>query len=31
LPEAEPNAFGLPWHEPKTFRIRFKAGKAADY
>ncbi|MBQ7607630.1 MAG: WYL domain-containing protein [Desulfovibrionaceae bacterium] len=23
--------FGLPWHEPRTFRIRFKAGKTADY
>jgi hypothetical protein len=31
LPEIEANSFGLPWHEPKTFRIRFKKGKAADY
>jgi hypothetical protein len=31
LPEIESNTFGLPWHEPKTFCIRFKAGKAADY
>jgi hypothetical protein len=31
LPEIEPNTFGLPWHESKTFRIRFKKGKAADY
>jgi predicted DNA-binding transcriptional regulator YafY len=31
LPEAEPGAFGLPWHEPRTFRIAFKPGKAADY
>jgi predicted DNA-binding transcriptional regulator YafY len=31
IPEAEPNNFGLPWHEPKTFRVSFKPGKAADY
>ncbi len=31
LPELEKDAFGLPWHEPKTFRIRFKPGKASDY
>lgn len=31
LPEANPGDFGLRWHEPKTFRIRFKAGKATDY
>jgi predicted DNA-binding transcriptional regulator YafY len=31
LPEMELNAFGLPWHEPKTFRIRFTPGKASDY
>jgi hypothetical protein len=31
MPEAEPNAFGLPWHKPRTFRIRFKPGKTADY
>ena len=24
-------SFGLPWHEPRTFRILFKAGKSADY
>ncbi len=24
-------AFGLPWHEPRTFRIHFAAGKVADY
>lgn len=23
--------FGLPWHEPRTFRIRFTPGKASDY
>ena len=31
LPEADAKAFGLPWHDPKTFHIRFKPGKAADY
>jgi hypothetical protein len=31
LPEASPEAFGLPWHEPRQFRIQFQAGKAADY
>lgn len=31
IPESDPGMFGLPWHEPRTFRIRFKAGKAADY
>jgi hypothetical protein len=31
MPEVEPNTFGLPWHEPRAFCIRFKAGKAADY
>ena len=31
LPAPEPGAFGLPWHDPKTFRIRFTPGKAADY
>lgn len=31
LPEAAPDSFGLPWHEPRTFRIRFKPGKAANY
>ncbi len=25
------NTFGLPWHEPKEFKIRFAKGKAADY
>ena len=28
---SDPNLFGLPWHEPRTFKIQFKAGKAADY
>ncbi len=31
IPENDPGMFGLPWHEPRTFRIRFKPGKAADY
>jgi hypothetical protein len=31
LPEASPNEFGLPWHEPREFKISFKPGKAADY
>ncbi|MDR1085867.1 MAG: WYL domain-containing protein [Deltaproteobacteria bacterium] len=31
LPEVELNSFGLPWHEPKTFRIKFTPGKASDY
>jgi len=30
LPEASSNTFGLPWHEPRTFRIRFTPA-AADY
>lgn len=31
FPEALPGAFGLPWHEPKIFRVRFRPGKAAEY
>lgn len=31
LPEARPEAFGLPWHAPKTFRIYFRPGYAASY
>lgn len=31
VPEANPGTFGLPWHDPRTFRIRFKPGKASDY
>lgn len=26
-----PDTFGLPWHEPKSFCIQFKPGKAAEY
>lgn len=25
------NTFGLPWHEPKSFRIHFESGSAAEY
>lgn len=31
IPEADPGTFGLPWHEPRTFRIRFASGSVADY
>ncbi len=31
VPEAHPGTFGLPWHEPRRFRIRFAPGKASDY
>lgn len=31
FPDAEQGTFGLPWHEPREFHIRFKAGRAADY
>lgn len=31
IPEPSPGMFGLPWHEPRHFRIRFAPGKAADY
>jgi len=31
IPEANPGMFGLPWHEPRTFRIRFRPGKVSDY
>lgn len=31
MPDSDPDAFGLPWHEPRTFRIRFTPGKASDY
>ncbi len=30
-PQVSSNSFGLPWHEPRTFKIRFKKGKSADY
>lgn len=31
FPDASGNMFGLPWHEPRTFRIHFNAGGAAEY
>lgn len=31
MPEFKPDVFGLPWHEPKTFKVRFKSGKSAEY
>lgn len=31
VPEPSPGTFGLPWHEPRHFRIRFAPGKVADY
>lgn len=31
IPDADLNMFGLPWHEPKTFKIQFKAGRSTDY
>ncbi|MBQ9274753.1 MAG: WYL domain-containing protein [Succinivibrio sp.] len=31
IPKADPQDFGLPWHEPKSFTVTFRAGKAADY
>ncbi|MBD5607925.1 MAG: WYL domain-containing protein [Desulfovibrio sp.] len=31
FPEIDSDSFGLPWHEPKWYRIVFRAGRAADY
>ena len=31
LPQVDLGLFGLPWHEPRTFRVRFKPGQAVDY
>ena len=31
IPEEDLGLFGLPWHEPRNFRIRFAPGGAADY
>lgn len=31
IPEADPGIFGLPWHELRTFRIRFAPRSVADY
>lgn len=30
IPDVELNMFGLPWHEPRTFKIQFK-GRSVDY
>lgn len=31
IPKIESESFGLPWHEPRTFRIKFNPGKSSDY
>lgn len=31
MPERDPGMFGLPWHEPRSFRIKFRPGSASDY
>ncbi|MDR3154467.1 MAG: WYL domain-containing protein [Deltaproteobacteria bacterium] len=31
VPDAAPETFGFPIHEPKSFSMRFREGKAADY
>lgn len=31
FPELSSESFGLPWHEPRAYRIYFKAGNAAEY
>ena len=31
MPEHDLATFGLPWHEPRIFRIKFRAGRAAQY
>ncbi len=31
VPDCDAGTFGLPWHEPRSFRIHFRAGRAADY
>ena len=31
MPSEDLGLFGLPWHEPRNFRIRFAPGGAADY
>ncbi len=31
IPDSDSGMFGLPWHEPRTFRIRFKPGRVSDY
>lgn len=31
FPDLSANLFGLPWHEPRTFRILFRGGETAEY
>lgn len=31
IPDADLGEFGLPWHDPKKFKIWFKAGSSAEY
>lgn len=31
FPDAAVNTFGLPWHEPRQFKVHIQPGKAADY
>lgn len=31
FPDYSENMFGLPWHEPRTFRILFEAGETASF
>lgn len=31
IPQENIGMFGLPWHEPRNFRIRFSAGRCATY
>ena len=31
LEDSDEHSFGLPWHEPRTFTIKFKTGSSATY
>ena len=31
IPDSDLGMFGFPWHEPRTFRIKFKPGRVSDY
>lgn len=31
FPKPTQETFGLPWHEPRKFKIRFQAGKVSEY
>lgn len=31
MPDVDLSLFGLPWHEPRLFRIKFNSGRAAQY